>query len=250
MRIFASWVSLAMLMLGCAFPQVPATEYLLATAPVVAPTETVQPTLEPLATTSPYLQFRANICCHGTPVPPGIYALPDWLNLPFTVTVEQEGWEHYNEEAGELFGLVKGNSNSLGIPSETIYIFPTLESSRAGQFFLAFANAKEFTVSSEPSDITLAGFPARQVDLIAKPSSIPENAAEDTPYGVQPLIAALTYSPTGLFWTTWSPEAQVRVLKLDIGEYSAIIYIEAPQVDFERVTAEASAILNTLSPIE
>jgi hypothetical protein len=228
-----------------ATPSIPAASD---TPDAAAATETSEPVAEVTAT-SAYLQFRANLCCSGTSVIPGEYQFPEWLHLPFTITVKQEGWKHFNEEPGELFAIIKGNSNSLGIFSEVIDIFPAYDPTKANQFFSAFVNAAEFEVVAEPSETTIAGYPAQQVDLIAKPSTVAENAEEDLPFGVQPLKPALQFSPTGLFWTTQSPEAHLRVLKVDIDDVSVIIYLESPQADFDRFVSEALAILETLAPL-
>jgi hypothetical protein len=214
------------------------------TEPTPVPTEPPTPT----ATATPgesFLKVPAAICCRGRTLEPGRYAFPPWFGIPLTVDAP-EGWRVLNESAALLFMLGRGE-NVQNNPSQIILFLNATGSSSLESLIETIRNAPELTETAAPTEVAIAGFAGRQVDMMALPNPTFEgSAANDIPPGVQYLPAIERYLTPGFAWTTSSPEARVRAIALTVGDQTLLIYIEAPPEEFDELAADAGAILESL----
>jgi hypothetical protein len=157
-----------------------------------------------------------------------------------------EGWRVLNEAAALLFMLGRGE-NVQNNPGQLILFLNATGGSSPEDIIEAIRNAPGLTETAAPSEVTIAGFPGRQVDMTALPNPTFEGiAADDIPPGVQYLPVIERYLTPGFAWTTSSPEARVRAIALTVGAETLLIYLEAPPQDFDELAADATPILESL----
>jgi hypothetical protein len=209
----------------------------------------VEPTASPEAL---YREFASVNCCRGRTLEPGRYAVPPWLGIPLSVDVG-EGWRVLNEERAQLFLLGRGE-NVQNNPNQMIaFLNATTETPTADpeSVLAGVVGAPEMAVIAEPMSITIAGFEGLQMDSVALPNpDYKGSPADDIPPGVQFLPVFEQYFAPGFAWTTSSPEVRVRTIALQAGDQTLVIYMEAPQDEFDQFAADAEAILQTLAEIE
>jgi hypothetical protein len=217
------------------------------TATTVPPTQTALPTAEPTATpqaASPFESFPGTQCCNGTPVEPGEYALPSWTGLPLTLEVG-DGWQVINEQGARLFMLGKGES-MFNDPTQA-FVFIAIPDGDPQAVLASIKNDQALTAQGEIIETTIAGFPGLQLDLTAKPNpDYRGNNSAEVPPGVQFLTSVGKYFAEGFLWTTWSAEAQLRFIALEIGEDVLLIQIDSAPAEFEPFATEADNVLQSL----
>lgn len=223
------------------------------------PTPTEAPataTIEPMPTDTPaptatttidltYLRVPSVSCCRGRTLEAGRYEIPPWLGIPLSVDVP-EGWRALNEEMALLFLLGRGE-NAQNNPSQMVLFLNATTEGGPEQIIDSIGSAPELIAMGEPTEVTLAGFPGRQLDLSALPNPAFEGRPQDDiPAGVQYLPVIENYLTPGFAWTTSTPEARVRVIALTVGEQTLLLYLEAPPDEMDQLTADAEAILQSL----
>jgi hypothetical protein len=217
-------------------------------APTPIPeTHTPAPTLAPTDTLAPISQFQSfpgARCCNGASVEPGEYELPSWVGIPLTMQVG-EGWQVVNEKAARLFMLGKGE-NIFKDPTQA-FVFIAIPGANPQTILESIQRDKALTPGGEMTERTLAGFSGLQLDLSAKPNPDYEGDKEaEIPPGVQFLTSVGKYFAEGFFWTTWSAEARLRFIALNVGDHVLLFQIDAPPAEFESFAAEADQVLQTL----
>ncbi len=99
----------------------------------------------------------------------------------------------------------------------------------------------------EIMETTVAGLPGLQLDLRANPNPDYKGVEQaEIPAGVQFLPGVNKYFAEGFMWTTWTAEAQLRFIALEIGEDVLLIEIESPPAEFDAFAGEAELALQTL----
>jgi hypothetical protein len=193
---------------------------------------------------SPFKSFPSAICCNGTPVEPREYELPSWMGIPLTMQLG-EGWQVINEEEARLFMLGKGES-VFNDPTQALVFIPIPDGNL--QTVLGPIKAeKVLTPEGESTETSIAGFPGMQLDLSAKPNpDYKGDPSAEIPPGVQFLTSVGRYFAEGFFWTTWSAEARLRFIALNVGEQVLLLQIDAPPAEFETFASEADQVLQTL----
>jgi hypothetical protein len=243
--------AILLMMAACNTPAASVTE-----APTIAPTSVpptstaappVEPTEAPIHTPTPISQFKSfprTNCCNGTPVEPGEYELPVWVGIPLTLELG-EGWQVVNEEAARLFMLGKGE-NIFNDPTQAL-VFVPIQDEDPQLILGSIKSEKGLTPQGEMTETTIAGFPGMQLDLSANPNPGYEGDKQsEIPPGVQFLTSVGRYFAEGFNWTTWSAEARLRFIALDMGEDVLLLQIDAPPAEFETFAAEADQVLQTL----
>jgi hypothetical protein len=218
-----------------------------------APTSTVapivesmdEPTARPISKTK---SFPAARCCNGTPVEPGEYELPSWMGIALTMELG-EGWQVVNEKDARLFMLGKGES-IFNDPTQAL-VFIAIPKGDPQAILSSIRNDPGLTAQGEMSEITVAGasggLSGLQLDLFAKPNPDYEGDKDaEIPPGVQFLPSVGQYFAEGFFWTTWSAEAHLRFIVLDLGEHVLLLQMDSQPAEFEAFASEAEQVLQTL----
>lgn len=219
----------------------------------VPPTSTVAPIVETIdePTARPISQtksFPAARCCNGTPIEPGEYELPPWMGIPLTMELG-EGWQVVNDKDARLFMFGKGE-NIFNDPTQAL-VFIAISNGDPQAILASIKNDPGLTAQREMTEITIAGgsggLSGLQFDLFAKPNPDYEgNKDAEIPPGVQFLPSVGQYFAEGFFWTTWSAEAHLRFIVLDLGEHALLLQIDSPPAEFEGFASEAEQVLQTL----
>lgn len=222
------------------------------TASAVPPTPTATPTLSlaaPTTTPAPtttFLAFPEAPCCFGEHVRPGRYLMPAWFGIASRLDVPS-GWRVLNERAARLLMLGRGG-NALGNPLHVLLFADATGSGAPAEIIERVRSAAELTELSVPATVTVAGLPAIQLDMQARPNpdfrGLP---ADDIPAGVQYLPVIEAYFAPGFLWTTSSSEAVVRTIVLAVDDRVLLIYVEAPPADFDEFAVLSAAVLDSLS---
>ena len=212
-------------------------------------TDTPVPTEAPISTAMPsdtlLLKFPAVNCCKGKTLDPGRYEIPSWLGIPLTLEVGED-WRVLNEESALLFLIGRGR-NVQNNPSQMIVFINVTGKTTPEALIGSVQRAPELTPIAEPVNVTIAGFPGLQLDSTAKPNPSYEGDKQaDIPPGVQFLPVFMKYFTPGFLWTTSSVEAQVRTIILTIKDQTLLLYLEAPQDEFDTLINGAEQILNSL----
>jgi hypothetical protein len=219
---------------------------------VIPPTNIPIPTDVPTSVATPvsaFLKIPSVHCCRGQALKAGLYEVPPWLGIPLTVMVG-EGWKVLNEEAALLFLIGKGR-NVQNNPSQMIVFMQVAEETTPEALIASVQRAPELSATTEPLEVMIAGFPGLQLDSIAKPNPGYEgNVDEDIPPGVQFLPIFMKFFAPGFVWTTSSSEAQVRTIAITMSDHTLLLYLEAPQDEFDQFVADADPILQSLEMIE
>ncbi|MBK8905395.1 MAG: hypothetical protein IPM53_29705 [Anaerolineaceae bacterium] len=178
-------------------------------------------------------------------MPAGLYRLPVWFDMPLMLEVG-EGWRVMNEEQARLFALARGQ-NSLNNPSEWI-VFMTASSVGSAEGLMAqFLEEPTIVPLGEPMVADLAGYAGWQQDFAVLPNSdYPGNVNDDIPAGVQIIDVVEQFFAPGFSWTSSSPEAQLRLVVVNVGDTLLFVYLEAPHDQFATFVADANQILQTL----
>jgi hypothetical protein len=167
------------------------------------------------------------------------------MELPLTVDVG-EGWGVLNEEAARLFLLAGKGRNEFNDPSQVL-VFIAIPDGDPQDVLTSIRGAPQLTPLSEITGTTIAGLPGWQFDASAKPNPEYKGDQEaDIPAGVQILPVINKYFTPGFLWTTWTPEARLRFIALNVGEHVLLLEIESPPAEFEAFAAEADRVLQTL----
>jgi hypothetical protein len=240
--------------------QVPPTETAVPVPPTPTPVPTEMDDAEVLsqaqltenATDTPEVtisNFPSVSCCMGRTVQAGSYRLPAWLDMPLSVEVG-DGWRVMNEEGARLFTLVRGQ-NSLNNPSEWI-AFMNASSAGSDEGLMAqFLEEPNIVPLGEPMVADLAGYTGWQQDFAVLPNpDYPGNANNDIPAGVQFIHVVEQFFTPGFSWTSSSPEAQLRLAVVNVGDTLLFVYLEAPPDAFATFVADADQILQTLELLE
>jgi hypothetical protein len=228
----------------------PTTSPATVTPTVSLPADAFDSTDVPPRTPSPdnsLLTFPIVNCCRGRGIEPGIYELPKWLEMPLSVEVG-EGWKFLNEKDALLFLIGRG-LNVQNNPSQMI-VFMKVSSDMTPETLIQAIRDSPELVSAEESTVEVAGFPGLQLDSTAKPN--PEyvgNSEADIPPGVQFLPVFTRHFSPGFSWTTSSVEAQIRTIALMVDDQVLLLYLEAPQGEFDSLISDAEVILQSLKLI-
>jgi hypothetical protein len=215
-------------------------------ADIPVPTEVPTGTATPGV---PLLKIPPVSCCRGQGLEAGRYAVPAWLGIPLTIEVG-EGWRVLNEQAARLFLIGRGE-NVQNNPSQMLVFLNGTDQTTPGALIASVQQAPELTAMAEPRTIELAGFSGSQLDLTAKPNPEYEGSqAADIPPGVQVLPVLTQFFTPGFLWTTSSPEAQIRIVVLTMGDQTLLIYLEAPPHEFDHFAADATSILQSLELLD
>jgi hypothetical protein len=213
--------------------------------PTAEPTSTPLPTLEPTSTpTSAFPSFPRANCCDGREVEAGEYALPAWFGMPLSIEID-DGWRVLNEEAARLFMLGKGRS-IYNDPTQVLVFMPAPDGDPQA-ILDSIREEPGLNPQGEIAETTIAGFPGLQLDLKANPNpDYPGNEQAEIPPGVQFLPAVNKYFAEGFMWTTWTAEAQLRFIALQVDEDVLLIEIESPPAEFESFASQADEVLQAL----
>jgi len=219
-----------------------------ATEPSPSATSGVTATLTPTPE-SALPKILSNLCCVGSPLEPGKYRLPAWLQLPLSIEVG-EGWRAINEEAALLFSIVKGR-NVLGDASQMMVFLLVPDDRPLEDLLRPIQRADELVPLTEPSPVEIAQLSGLQFEAQVKPNpGYAGDLAEDIPPGVQILPSVNRYFTPGFLWTTATIEARLGLIAVHIGDQPLIIYLEAPPEEYDAFALEAGAVLQTLELID
>jgi hypothetical protein len=156
-----------------------------------------------------------------------------------------ETWREINEEKALVFMLGKGR-NSFGDPTHAL-VFIAVPDGKPETILGPIRAERGLIPESEITETMIAGFAGLQVDLTAKPNPGYEgNKEAEIPPGVQFLPSVNKYFAEGFFWTTWSAEARLRFIALNVGEHVLLLQIDAPPAEFEAFAGEADQVIQTL----
>jgi hypothetical protein len=211
-------------------------------APAAAPTITPRPT----AAGPAFRDFPSSMEGAGIAVVPGDYKFPAWFGFPLSMTVQQEGWRVVTLERAELLALIQGE-NSVGYATSWLTFLPVYDA-EAEELFEKVIAAPNLTLIAGPETRTIGGYTVEKVVFTALPN--PEFVETDeSPAGVQPLDIIQEYAGSWT-WLTSTPEAQIELIKMHIGERVLLVYIEAPQAEFESLAQQAEVVLAALEPLD
>jgi hypothetical protein len=156
-----------------------------------------------------------------------------------------KGWQVVNEERARLFVLGKGES-IFNDPTQALVFIP-IPDGNPQAVVTSIKNEKGLTLQGKMTEITIAGFSGLQLDLSAKPNPEYEGDKQaEIPPGVQFLPSVNKYLAEGFFWTTWSAEAHLRFITLNVGKDVLLLQIDAPPAEFEAFASDAEQVLHTL----
>lgn len=159
----------------------------------------------------------------------GFFRAPEWFSVAFTFGTA-EAYRGIGESLTDssIFGIAQG---SKSLPQRQLLFWASVPGFTADDFFAELRETPNLEIGDETT-ATVAGFDARVVDASAsKPASI---AA----------LGALVDVPTS--WDTNSPEVRLRLMVLEIGERTLVIYIEAPSAHFDNFIQSADKVLATV----
>jgi hypothetical protein len=140
-----------------------------------------------------------------------------------------------------------GKGESIFNDPTQAFVFITIPDGDPQGILASIKDDKALTAQGEIIETTVAGFPGLQLDLSAKPNpDYRGNPGAEIPSGVQFLTSVGKYFAEGFLWTTWSAEAQLRFIALEIGEDVLLIQIDSPSAEFEPFAAEADNVLRSL----
>jgi DNA-binding beta-propeller fold protein YncE len=188
-------------------------------------------------------------CCRGLILRPGLYMLPDWLDIPLSIDVP-DGWRVMNEERAKLFTLVRGK-NELNNPSELIVFINTTQAGSVDELLALLREEPNIIPAGEMTESQIANFKGVQQDYFVTPN--PDYAGDprdDIPPGVHFLKVVEQFFTPGFEWTSSSPEANLRFEVFEAGESILFLYLESPTDSFDTFIADASQILQTLKILE
>jgi hypothetical protein len=193
--------------------------------------------------------FPSVTCCRGRTVQAGSYRLPAWLDLPLSVEVG-EGWRVMNEEQAKFFTLARGQ-NSLNNPSELIGFMNASSTNSVESLMAQFLEEPTIVPLSDPTVADLAGYAGRQQDFAVLPNpDYPGSAYDEIPAGVQFIHVVEQFFAPGFLSVSSSPEAQLRLIVVNVGDALLFVYLEAPPDAFAAFVADADQILQTLELLE
>jgi hypothetical protein len=227
---------------------------LLTLALVACATPAAEPSM-PSATETPsgpvLLEFPRGVCCEGRLMDPGVYKLPRWFSPTMTIEITEEGWRAVTENSVETVYMLRGSSDVSA--ATQVFAFFELEADQSlEQFQQDLLGVPVITLLDEPQASTIAGIEAWQLDAQALPNpNEPGDPGADIPPFTQELeIFEEYFTTTFYYWTTFSPEARIRVYTFNNGGQDIVIYIESPVDEFDSFAADAEAILQTLIVVE
>jgi hypothetical protein len=214
-------------------------------APAAAPTATVT------ASGPALLEFPRGECCQGRPMVPGVYKLPRWFNPPMSVEIAEEGWRAVTENSIETVFMLRGSSD-VSEATQVFALFEVEPDQTLEQFQQDLVSTSEIALLSEPQATSIAGFNAWQLDAQALPNpDEPGDPQADIPPFTQELKVFEEYfTTTFYYWTTFTPEARIRVYTLNNGHQDLVFYLESPAAEFDAFAADVDAILQTLRVVE
>lgn len=214
-----------------------------------SPTEALPPQAEVAPTETPYSEFPRAVCCEGKEIPSDLYRLPRWFSPLVTFEIP-DGWRGVRENSVEAVYMIRGESEFTQA-TQVIAFFALDTDEPAEQFEQELLLAPQVTVIHEPTQVSIAGFDAWQVDLQALPN--PEELGKpdaDVPPGTQRISVFEDYFVTRFyFWYTFTPEAMVRVIVLNDGGQDLVFYLEASSTEFDALASDADKILQTLKVV-
>jgi hypothetical protein len=161
--------------------------------------------------------------------PPGLYKSPDWFSLAFTFETT-EAYRGIGERLAdsEIFGIAQG---SKAVPQRQLLLWASTPGATAQDFLVELGATPKLDFGEERT-ATVAGFGAKVVD-----------ASASVPASIQAL-GTLVGVPDS--WKTNSPEVRLRFMVLSIGDRTLVIYIEAPDADFDDFIRSADEFLATV----
>jgi hypothetical protein len=186
-------------------------------------------------------------CCAGVEIEAGTYALPCWFGIPLELEVP-EGWRVINESRAGLLMLGRG-ANELGNPDRIVLLVDATAAGMSSETLInGIVGVPQVEAVSEASPVVLAGFDGSQARMNALPNPDYEGDPEaDIPPGVQPLPAIGRFFAEGFQWTTTTPEAQISVAAVGVGDRMLLVYLEAPPGELDALASDAIPMLETLS---
>jgi hypothetical protein len=191
--------------------------------------------------------FPAVNCCAGTDITAATYALPSWLDIPLVLD-GPDGWKVINEARAELLMLGRGE-NELGNPDAMIVFADASEGGDPESIVGGILGVPQLTDASSPSPVVLAGLEGYQGGAKALPNPDYEgDPTADIPPGVQPLPAIERFLAEGFLWTTSSPEAELHVSAVEVGDKVLLVYLEAPPGELDALATDSIPMLETLRP--
>jgi hypothetical protein len=156
-------------------------------------------------------------------------------------------WRVMNEEFAQLFTLARG-SNSQGNPSELVVFSNVSGEGSAEEIMAQLQEEPNITTLGEPMAAELGGFTGLQQDFVVLPN--PDFAgipSDDIPAGVHYLEVVEQFFTPGFQWTSWTPEARLRFILVNVGDALLFVYLEAPPDNFDTFAADADQLLQTLA---
>jgi hypothetical protein len=224
---------------------IPAAVLLLAAcqpaASAVAPTLTPRPTAA-----NAFRDLPSTMEGTGIAVVPGDYRFPRWFGIPLSVTIEDESWRVVTLERSELLALIQGENN-VGFASRWLTFLPVYDGEAVSLFDEMLA-APNLELLAGPEARTVGKYQAFMAVLVALPN--PDFAETDeSPAGVQPLDAISEYAGNWT-WLTSTPEAELMLIKMIIGDHTLLVYVEAPQGEFDSFSQQVDTVLSQLQPLE
>jgi hypothetical protein len=212
--------------------------------PTAAPSP--EPTVEATQTArAPELPSAA--CCRGRELEAGRYRLPSWLRIPLAVDIP-DGWRAINEPPA-LLGMIGRGSGFRGIPTQLVAFINATGAGPAEQIVRAVHAAPQLTEIGAPAATAIAGLSGWDVAMQALPNPDYEgDPSADIPPGVQLLPVIQRHFAEGFIWTTYTPEARLRVVALEVGDQTLLLYLEAPTDEFDAFLAEVEPVLASLGP--
>lgn len=188
----------------------------------------------------PILFPDTDACCpnFGKPLAAGHYRTPEWFAIPFLFTLG-DGWRGEGEEVDNSIWIEQG-----GTSRSTRYLgFIPIPGDRSPDDVWAELRATPGLIVGEDADVIIAGLPAKQFDAMTDPDT--EHKFEGSHVALPTLKQLM--KPDAV-WTvaTETLNTGLRFILLPVADQHMIIYIEAPNPEFEAFTREADKVLQTL----
>lgn len=170
---------------------------------------------------------------------PGLYAMPRWFMIPLSLELG-EGWRGVRDDKNRQVNLAQG-TNDVG--HGTLWLAPYAISTADVDAFVAELRATPLMTFEDAVPAEVAGLPAQQFDAQAEPNPTESGNDRREPGTVDILAMHLLHSPgiTDFDWYTESVEARLRFMFVEVGDYTLVIYLEAPPDEFDAFTTDLAA---------
>jgi len=224
--LIVSLMAICVLVLtACASPTSPP-------APATSAPTPVPPTITPAALGSEAAEFPklGNGEPAGDEEPAGFYKPPAAFSFPFTFKTDKVYRGIYEQfSQAQIFGIAQGSA----MQPPDLLLFWAVDPSYSVDQVISELRATQNMKNTENQAVQVAGVSGTQFDATA-----------DSPLAIPALGKFVGHA--GSDWRTDSPKVHLRFIALPISGRSLLIYIEAPQDEWDSFLADANQVLSTV----